>query len=84
MTVVYGVKGEDGRALDWPLLALAARECWGWAALPPVERSPRGKPYFPDRPDRSTGGRAVQPQHSRAASSSSGQSSALPSLPCAP
>ena len=46
MTVIYGVKGTDGRALDWPLLELAARERWGWAALPPVERSPRGKPLF--------------------------------------
>ena len=46
MTVIYGVKGDNGRALDWPLLELAAREQWGWAALPPVERSPRGKPLF--------------------------------------
>ena len=52
MTVVYGTIGADGRALDWPLLELAVREQWGWAALPPVERSPRGKPCFPDRPDR--------------------------------
>lgn len=46
MTVVYGTKGKDGRMLDWPLLELAAREQWGWTALPPVERSPRGKPRF--------------------------------------
>ena len=46
MTVIYGVKGKDGRALDWPLLELAAREQWGWAALPTVERSSRGKPLF--------------------------------------
>ena len=52
VTVIYGVKGEDGRVLDWPLLELAAREQWGWAALPPVERSPRGKPGFLARPDR--------------------------------
>lgn len=47
MTVIYGTQGEDGRRLAWPLLAQAARDCWGWAALPPVERSPRGKPFFP-------------------------------------
>ncbi len=47
MTAVYGAKGEDGRRLAWPLLAEAARLCWGWEALPPVARSPRGKPFFP-------------------------------------
>ena len=52
MTVIYGVKGEDGRALNWPLLELAAREQWGWTALPPVERSPRGKPLFVGKNDR--------------------------------
>ena len=52
MTVIYGVKGDDGRALGWPLLGLAAREQWGWAALPPVERSPRGKPLFAGLADR--------------------------------
>ena len=52
MTVIYGVKGEDGRALDWPLLKLAARERWGWADLPPVELSPRGKPRFVGLGDR--------------------------------
>lgn len=46
MTVIYGVKGRDGRTLAWPLLAWAVRDCWSWASLPPVERSPRGKPYF--------------------------------------
>lgn len=46
MTAIYGTKGGDGRKLAWPLLTLAARECWGWTALPPVERSPRGKPLF--------------------------------------
>ena len=52
MTVIYGTKGQDGRALAWPLLGLAVREHWGWAALPPVERSPRGKPLFAGRDDR--------------------------------
>lgn len=46
MTVIYGAMGGDGRSLAWPLLELAAREYWGWTALPPVERSPRGKPLF--------------------------------------
>ena len=46
MTVIYGAAGKDGRALDWPLLELAVREHWGWTALPPVERSGRGKPLF--------------------------------------
>ena len=46
MTQVYGAAGEDGRLLAWPLLAAAVGLCWGWAALPPVERSPRGKPLF--------------------------------------
>lgn len=52
MTVIYGTRGADGRTLDWPLLKLAVRECWGWTALPPVERSPRRKPCLPDWPDR--------------------------------
>lgn len=47
MTALYGTRGEDGRRLAWPLLAWAARDCWGWPSLPPVERSPRGKPFFP-------------------------------------
>ena len=52
MTVIYGVKGKDGRTLAWPLLELAVREHWGWASLPPVERSPRGKPLFAGLNDR--------------------------------
>ena len=47
MTAVYGTRGEDGRTLAWPLLAWVVRDCWGWRTLPPVERSPRGKPFFP-------------------------------------
>ena len=52
VTVIYGVKGADGTALDWPLLELAVRECWGWTALPPVKRSLRGKPLFAGMSDR--------------------------------
>ena len=46
MTVIYGAMGDDGRQLAWPLLRAAVRLRWGWDALPPVERSPRGKPFF--------------------------------------
>ena len=52
MTVIYGAAGTDGRMLARPLLAAAAREHWGWSVLPPVERSPRGKPLFAGRRDR--------------------------------
>ena len=52
VTVIYGVKGAEGKTLDWPLLELAVREHWGWTALPPVERSSRGKPRFTGMSDR--------------------------------
>lgn len=52
MTVIYGAAGGDGRRLAWPLLERAVRLCWGWTALPPVERSPRGKPLFAAVEDR--------------------------------
>ncbi len=52
MTVIYGTRGEDGRQLARPLLERAVRLRWGWAALPPVERFPRGKPFFPGLKDR--------------------------------
>ena len=52
MTAIYGVTGAGGKALAWPLLGAAARACWGWASLPPVERSPRGKPLFTGIDDR--------------------------------
>ena len=51
MTVIYGAAGRDGRQLAWPLLEAAVKLCWGWDALPPVERSPRGKPLFPGLDD---------------------------------
>ncbi len=47
MTVIYGAAGADSRRLAWPLLSAAVRIHWGWDALPPVGRSPRGKPFFP-------------------------------------
>ena len=46
MTVIYGTTGGEGRRLAWPLLERAVRLHWSWTALPPVERSPRGKPLF--------------------------------------
>lgn len=52
MTVIYGAAGDDGRRLAWPLLEAAVRLRWGWGALPPVERSPRGKPLFQGMDDR--------------------------------
>lgn len=52
MTVIYGAMGRDGKQLAWPLLKAAAGLRWGWDALPPVERSPRGKPFFPGLDDR--------------------------------
>lgn len=52
MTAIYGTAGEDGRQLAWPLLKRAAKFHWGWDILPLVERSPRGKPFFPTLPNR--------------------------------
>ena len=52
MTVIYGAAGEDGRRLAWPLLERAVCLRWDWPALPPVERSPRGKPRFAGLEDR--------------------------------
>ena len=46
MTHVFGRRGEDGKALAWPLLEEAVYRVWGWSGLPPVVRSPRGKPLF--------------------------------------
>ena len=52
MTVLFGVRGEDGRALARPLLRLAAERLWGWPALPELVRSARGKPEFAHCPGR--------------------------------
>lgn len=52
MTAIYGAAGQDGQQLAWPLLEQAVQLHWGWISLPPVERSPRGKPLFPSLEDR--------------------------------
>lgn len=46
MTVIYGIKGADGRSLSRPLLARAVRLAWGWDQVPALTFSPRGKPGF--------------------------------------
>ena len=50
MTVLFGIKGEDGRKLSRPLLTAAVARVWDWEALPELERSDRGKPEFAGRP----------------------------------
>jgi len=50
MTVIYGIRGEEGRTLSRPLLARAVRLAWGWEELPPMEVSRRGKPCFSTHP----------------------------------
>lgn len=50
MTVIFGTKGADGKALSRPLLTHAVRETWGWTELPEPEVSARGKPKFAGRP----------------------------------
>ena len=52
MTWLFGVAGEDGRALSRPLLRRGAELAWGWRELPEIARSPRGKPFFPGWPGR--------------------------------
>jgi hypothetical protein len=52
MTVIYGAAGEDGKKIAPALLGQAAKRTWGWGELPAIDRSPRGKPYFPDWPHR--------------------------------
>lgn len=44
--VVYGAKNLERREQAYDLLALAAREVWGWQRLPAVERAEGGKPRF--------------------------------------
>ena len=52
MTVIFGARGGDGRALSRPLLRRAVQLIWGWEEVPELMRSPRGKPYFSGWADR--------------------------------
>ena len=52
MTTVYGRKGVDGKEIAYELLRDGAELAWGWAELPTMARSERGKPWFPDCPGR--------------------------------
>lgn len=42
----------EHREQAYDLLTHGARVCWGWDALPIVERAPGGKPFFPEFPER--------------------------------
>lgn len=42
----------EGRAAARALLALALRDAWGWAEVPPMDRGAQGKPFFPGFPGR--------------------------------
>lgn len=48
--VLYGTSCPQARSRAYHLLALAAGEIWGLDRLPPMERRPGGKPYFPGHP----------------------------------
>lgn len=50
MTVIYGKKGDDGKAVAREILTEGTKHFWGWETLPAITRSPRGKPEFADRP----------------------------------
>ncbi|MCI8869032.1 MAG: 4'-phosphopantetheinyl transferase superfamily protein [Lawsonibacter sp.] len=50
--VVYGARHPRARSVSRALLALAARETWGLEALPELETGERGKPFFPENPER--------------------------------
>ena len=52
MTIIFGSEGTDGRLLSHPLLAKTLESVWGCDAECRLERSPRGKPYFADMPNR--------------------------------
>lgn len=51
MTVLFGMKGEDGRSLSRPLLKRAVALTWGWTAVPELVRSAGGKPEFAGKPE---------------------------------
>lgn len=48
---LYGMQGQDGRKLTWPLLEQAVRDFWDLSELPEVVRNAKGKPFFPEKPE---------------------------------
>lgn len=44
--------GENSRVTVHRLLAFAVREVWGWTELPALAHGERGKPFFPNCPER--------------------------------
>ena len=49
--VVYGIQHPDPRSLTRPLLEYAARIHWDLTPPLQLERTDRGKPFFPDHPE---------------------------------
>ncbi|MCF2662369.1 4'-phosphopantetheinyl transferase family protein [Pseudoflavonifractor phocaeensis] len=49
--ILYGASGLTQRQQAHDLLAKAAETHWGLFPLPPLERGPKGKPFFPGRED---------------------------------
>lgn len=54
MIWLFGAKTEPNQSKETAhrLLAFAASRVWGWQELPPIEKGKRGKPCFPDHPNR--------------------------------
>ena len=50
--VIYATDKLHHRAQAYDLLAHGAQEFWGLEALPSMARTPEGKPFFPDFPER--------------------------------
>ena len=50
MLLILGSRDQEGRAASRRLLALGLREVWGVENVPPMERGPMGKPFFPAMP----------------------------------
>ena len=48
--VLYATDNLKNRAEAYALLSHGAKEVWGFDALPPMARTPDGKPFFPDFP----------------------------------
>lgn len=46
-----GEGARQGPLCAYGLLRCAARARWGWRTLPETALGPRGKPFFPDRPE---------------------------------